>query len=80
MSRGSTISRWEARARRYGLSALVPKPRRRPTQPNAMTPEEVSLILAEAVAHPTPGARQLVARLAARGVHRSASGVHKVLA
>jgi transposase-like protein len=75
----TTYYRWENRARRYGLSALLPKARRKPVMPNAMTPEEVSTILAEAVANPTLGARQLAVRLAARGVHRSPSGIHKIL-
>jgi hypothetical protein len=44
-----------------------------------MPVQEVSTILAEAVARPTLGARQLSDHLAARGVHRSASGVQKVL-
>ncbi len=44
-----------------------------------MPPEEVSIVLAEAVARPTLGARQLLDHLAARGVHRSASGVQNVL-
>ena len=66
-------------ASEYGLSALLPKDRRAPHQPNAMSPEEVSAILAEAVARPTLGARSLLRHLAARGVHRSSSGVAKVL-
>jgi transposase InsO family protein len=75
----TTYYRWVRRAERYGLAALLPKDRRPPAQPNAMSPEEVSAILAEAVARPTLGARQLVDHLAERGVHRSASGVQKVL-
>ena len=75
----TTYYRWVARAERYGLAALLPKQRRRPVQPNAMPAQEVSTILAEAVARPTLGARQLSDHLAARGVHRSASGVQKVL-
>jgi transposase InsO family protein len=70
---------WLAKAERYGLSALVPKQRRRPHQPNAMTSEEVSVILAEAVARPTLGPRSLLRHLKSRGVDRSASGVAKVL-
>lgn len=75
----TTYYRWVRRAERYGLAALMPKQRRLPAQPNAMSPEEVSAVLAEAVARPTLGARQLVDHLAARGVHRSPSGVQKVL-
>lgn len=75
----TTYYRWVRRAERYGLAALLPKQRRRPDQPNAMPPQEVSTILAEAVARPTLGARQLLDHLAARGVHRSASGVQQVL-
>jgi transposase InsO family protein len=74
-----TYYEWVNSAERYGLSALWPKQRRRPHQPNAMSPEEVSVILAEAVARPTLGARALLRHLAERGVHRSASGVAKVL-
>lgn len=70
---------WLRLAQRYGLAALMPKARRSPVQPNAMRAEEVSAILAVAVAHPTLGARQLLRHLAAQGVHRSASGVQKVL-
>jgi transposase InsO family protein len=74
-----TYYEWVNSAERYGLSALWPKQRRRPHQPNAMSPEEVSVILAEAVARPTLGPRALLRHLAERGVHRSASGVAKVL-
>lgn len=70
---------WIRRAERYGLSALLPKQRRRPHQPHAMSVKDVSIILAEAVTHPTLGARALLRHLAARGVYRSASGVAKVL-
>jgi transposase InsO family protein len=71
--------KWVAKAERYGLSALMPKDRRPPVMPNAMTAEEVSTILATAVAKATLGARQLVDHLANAGVHRSASGIQKVL-
>jgi transposase InsO family protein len=74
-----TYYEWRKRAEQYGLSALLPKQRRRPHQPNAMTSEEVSVILAEAVARPTLGARSLLRHLQDRGVDRSASGVAKVL-
>lgn len=74
-----TYYEWLAKAEQYGLSALLPKERRTPHQPNAMTSEEVSVILAEAVARPTLGPRSLLRHLKARGVHRSASGVAKVL-
>ena len=78
VSRNSYYKRL-ASASEYGLSALLPKERRSPHQPNAMSPEEVSAILAEAVARPTLGPRSLLRHLAGRGVHRSASGVAKVL-
>lgn len=71
--------KWVAKAEKYGLSALLPKDRRPPVMPNAMSAEEVSTILATAVARATLGARQLVDHLAAAGVHRSASGIQKVL-
>jgi len=74
-----TCYQWLARAERYGLSALLPKERRSPHQPIAMTSEEISVILAEAVARPTLGPRSLLRHLRDRGVHRSASGVAKVL-
>jgi transposase InsO family protein len=71
--------RWTRRANRYGLSALVPKGRRRPAMPGAIPAHEEEIILAEAVARPTLGARRLLEHLAERGVHRSGSGVQKVL-
>ena len=74
-----TYYQWLKAASAYGASALLPKDRRAPHQPNAMSSEEVSVILAEAVARPTLGPRSLLRHLAARGVHRSASGVAKVL-
>jgi transposase InsO family protein len=74
-----TYYEWLGKAERYGLSALLPKQRRAPHQPNAMTSEEVAVILAEAVARPTLGPRSLLRHLKSRGVHRSASGVAKVL-
>src|SRR6266700_5897491 len=71
--------RWCARASRYGLSALVPKDRRRPAMPNGIPAHQEEIILAEALARPTLGARRLLEHLAERQVTRSASGVHKVL-
>lgn len=71
--------RWARRAAQYGAAALLPKTRRPPVMPNAMSPVEVSTILAIAVAHPTLGARQLLRHLARLDVHRSASGVQKIL-
>jgi transposase-like protein len=59
--------RWVAKAEKYGLSALMPKDRRPPVMPNAMSAEEVSTILATAVARATLGARQLVDHLATAG-------------
>lgn len=44
-----------------------------------LPPETVDAILAEALARPTLGARQLVSYLAERGVVASHSGVQKVL-
>jgi transposase InsO family protein len=74
-----TYYEWLKKAETYGLSALLPRDRRRPHQPNAMTSEEVSVILAEAIARPTLGPKSLLRHLKARGVDRSASGVGKVL-
>jgi transposase InsO family protein len=71
--------RWTSRASRFGLSALVPKDRRRPVMPTQIPAHDEEAILAEAVARPTLGARRLLEHLAERGVHRSASGVQKVL-
>lgn len=70
---------WIAKAEQYGLSALLPRDRRTPHQPNAMTSEEVAIILSEAIARPTLGPRSLLRHLRERGVHRSPSGVAKVL-
>jgi transposase InsO family protein len=75
----NTYYEWLAKAEQYGLSALLPKERRKPHQPNAMSSEEVAIILAEAVTRPTLGPRSLLRHLKARGVDRSASGVAKVL-
>ena len=70
---------WVNRAEKYGLSALLPRDRRRPHQPNAMASEEVAVILSEAIARPTLGPKSLLRHLKKRGVDRSASGVAKVL-
>ncbi len=75
----TTYYRWEARAERYGLSALVPKERRRPHLRTETPAHEEEIILAEAISRPTLGARRLLEHLAERGVHRSGSGVQKVL-
>jgi len=66
--------RWAGRAQRYGLAALLPKGRRPPVMPTATPPEQVEVVLAEAVARPTIGARRLVEHLAERGVRLSPSG------
>jgi hypothetical protein len=52
---------------------------RKPHQPNAMSSEEVAVILSEAIARPTPGPKSLLRHLKARREDRSASGVGKVL-
>ena len=75
----TTYYRWAGRAQRYGLAALLPKGRRPPVLPTATPPDQVEAVLAEAVARPTLGARQLVGHLAERGVRLSASGVQKLL-
>lgn len=74
-----TVHKWRNTAQQHGISALIPKDRRRPQQPNAMQPWEVEIILAEAIARPTLGAASLLEPLADRGVHRSRTGVQKVL-
>jgi transposase InsO family protein len=74
-----TYYEWINKAEQYGLSALLPRERRRPHQPNEMTSEEVAVILSEAIARPTLGPKSLLRHLQKRGVERSASGVAKVL-
>jgi transposase InsO family protein len=74
-----TYYEWINKAEQYGLSALLPKERRKPHQPNAMSSEEIAVILSEAVTRPTLGPRSLLRHLKTRGVDRSASGVAKVL-
>jgi transposase InsO family protein len=69
---------WVKKAESYGLSALLPRERRKPHQPNTMTSEEVAVILSEAIARPTLGPKSLLRHLKPRGVDRSASGVAKV--
>lgn len=75
----NTYYEWIKKAEQYGLSALLPRQRRRPHQPNEMSSEEVAVILSEAIARPTLGPKSLLRQLTARGVDRSASGVAKVL-
>jgi hypothetical protein len=53
----------------------MPKDRRPPVMPNAMSERKISAIVAVAVANPTLGARQLLDLLFDHDVHRSASGV-----
>ena len=55
----NTYNEWINKAEKYGLRALLPKERRKPHQPNVMTPEEVAIYLAEAVTWPTLGPRLL---------------------
>jgi transposase InsO family protein len=74
-----TYYEWVNKAEASGLSALLPRERRKPHQPNAMTSEEVAVILSEAIARPTLGPKSLLRHLKTRGVDRSASGVAKVL-
>lgn len=75
----NTYYEWLKKAEQYGLSALLPRERRRPHMPNAMSSEEVAVILSEAIARPTLGPKSLLRHLKGRGVDRSASGVAKVL-
>jgi hypothetical protein len=56
----TTYCLWAERAALYGLAALMPKGRRSPAMPNAVPPETVEVVLAEAVARPTLGARRLL--------------------
>ncbi len=71
--------RWCKKAARYGLSALLPKERRRPQLRTQIPAHEQEIILAEAISRPTLGARRLLEHLVERGIHRSASGVQKLL-
>ncbi len=75
----TTYYRWADRAARYGLGALMPKGRRSPAMPNATAPEVIEVVLAEAIARPTLGARRLLEHLEERQVVLSASGVQKLL-
>ena len=75
----NTDYEWLTKAELYGSSALLPRQRRKAHQPNAMSSEEVAVIVSEAIARPTLGSRSLLQHLKARGVDRSASGVAKVL-
>jgi len=52
--------RWCKRAERYGLSALMPKARRRPQVRTETPAHEEEIILAEAISRPTLGARRLL--------------------
>lgn len=74
-----TLSGWVSLAARHGLEALLPKTRRPGHQPAAMADWEIEIIIAEAVARPTIGAGRLLEHIAERNVHRSKSGVQKVL-
>jgi transposase InsO family protein len=74
-----TYYEWISKAEQYGLSALLPRERRQPHMPNAMSSEEVAVILSEAIARATLGPKSLLRHLKKRGVDRSASGVAKVL-
>ena len=58
-----TYYEWLKKAEAYGLSALLPKERRKPHQPNAMSSEEVAVILSEAVTRPTLGPKALLRHL-----------------
>lgn len=75
----TTFYRWRDRAARYGLAALMPKGRRSPAMPHATSPEVIEIVLAEALARPTLGARRLLEPLEERGVVLSGSGVQKIL-
>lgn len=55
----TTYHRWADRARCYGLAALMPKARRSPAMPNSVPHETVEIVLADAIARPTLGARGL---------------------
>jgi transposase-like protein len=70
----TTSYRWAGRAQRSGLAALLPKGRRPPVMPTPTPPDQVQAVLAEPIARPTLGARQLVDHLADRGVRLSPSG------
>jgi transposase InsO family protein len=71
--------RWQERAERYGVEALMPKGRRRPQLPNATPTWVVEELLALAVAKPTLGCRQLADELGRRGYAISKTTVQKHL-
>jgi transposase InsO family protein len=71
--------RWVGKASRYGLSALLPKERRRPVLRTQIPAHEEEVILAEAISRPTLGARRLLEHLQDRSIRRSCSGVQKAL-
>jgi transposase InsO family protein len=75
----TTFYRWQDRAERYGLEALMPKARRSPAMPNATPAWVVEELLAEAVVRPTLGAQRYAEYLAGRGFELSRSGVQKLL-
>lgn len=75
----TTFYRWQQRVQAYGLESLMPKGRRAPAMPNQTPSWVVEELLAEAVVHPTLGARRYADALASRGFQLSASGVQKIL-
>jgi hypothetical protein len=58
---------------------LLPKGHRPPVMPTATSPDQVEVVLAQAVPRPTIGARRLVDHLAEPGVRLWPSGVQKLL-
>ncbi len=75
----TTYYRWEARAERYGLSALMPKERRRPHVSTQTPPTRRRSSWPRPSPGPPWGPRRLLEHLADRSVHRSGSGVQKIL-
>ncbi len=74
-----TFYQWRGVAERYGVEALVPKPRRTPHLPNATPTWVVNELLTLAVTEPTIGCRQYADRLGDRGHAIAKSTVQKVL-
>ena len=71
---------WKAIAETYGIEALWPKDRRRPTQPNQTPTLVVHDLLTLVVIEPTIGCRQYADRLGELGYDISKSTVQRILA
>src|SRR4051812_7146365 len=78
----STYYRWKPEVERAGLEVLRPRERRRPQQPNQLSPIVEQRIIAFALGHPGLGPKRVAARLARPewgGLVISPNGVYKAL-